>query len=176
VQHGLRTIAFCHTRKLCELVIAYTRETLRSTAPGLEGAIAVYRAGYSPKVRSRRRRAGAPGGRSARSKTRMAANGRGMAAVGRGRAAADCGAAGRGASSERGRGAQERREVEGALFGGTLMGVAATNALELGIDVGSLDITLHLGFPGAPAACRLRDMPPAADTQLLDSFSVLASR
>jgi ATP-dependent helicase YprA (DUF1998 family) len=40
--------------------------------------------------------------------------------------------------------------VEGALFGGTLMGVAATNALELGIDVGSLDITLHLGFPGAP--------------------------
>jgi len=51
VQHGLRTIAFCHTRKLCELVIAYTRETLRSTAPGLEGAIAVYRAGYSPKVR-----------------------------------------------------------------------------------------------------------------------------
>lgn len=40
--------------------------------------------------------------------------------------------------------------MEGALFGGTLMGVAATNALELGIDVGSLDITLHLGFPGAP--------------------------
>lgn len=46
-------------------------------------------------------------------------------------------------------GPQERREVEAALFGGTLMGVAATNALELGIDVGSLDVTLHLGFPGA---------------------------
>ncbi len=39
--------------------------------------------------------------------------------------------------------------MEAALFGGTLMGVAATNALELGIDVGSLDVTLHLGFPGA---------------------------
>lgn len=39
--------------------------------------------------------------------------------------------------------------MEAALFGGMLMGVAATNALELGIDVGSLDITLHLGFPGS---------------------------
>ena len=57
VQHGLRAIAFCHTRKLCELVIAYTRETLRSTAPKLAPAIAVYRAGYSPKARRRARRA-----------------------------------------------------------------------------------------------------------------------
>ena len=43
---------------------------------------------------------------------------------------------------------QERREIEQALFSGQLMAVAATNALELGVDVGSLDITLHLGFPG----------------------------
>ena len=44
--------------------------------------------------------------------------------------------------------AQERREVEQALFKGELLAVAATNALELGVDIGSLDITLHLGFPG----------------------------
>lgn len=44
---------------------------------------------------------------------------------------------------------QERREIEAALFTGKLWGVAATNALELGVDVGSLDATLHLGFPGA---------------------------
>lgn len=40
----------------------------------------------------------------------------------------------------------ERRSIEAELFSGRLMGVAATNALELGVDVGSLDVTLHLGF------------------------------
>ena len=44
---------------------------------------------------------------------------------------------------------QERREIEAALHDGDLWAVAATNALELGVDVGSLDVTLHLGFPGA---------------------------
>lgn len=50
IQHGLRTIAFCHTRKMCELVTAYTRETLKSSAPHLTSSISVYRAGYSPEV------------------------------------------------------------------------------------------------------------------------------
>lgn len=31
--HGLRTIAFCKSRKLCELVAAYARESLRAAAP-----------------------------------------------------------------------------------------------------------------------------------------------
>ena len=43
---------------------------------------------------------------------------------------------------------EARRAIEHGLSTGTLKGVAATNALELGIDVGSLDVTLHLGFPG----------------------------
>lgn len=47
---------------------------------------------------------------------------------------------------------QERREVEQALHDGRLMAVAATNALELGVDIGSLDLTLHLGFPGSVAS------------------------
>jgi DEAD/DEAH box helicase domain-containing protein len=46
----------------------------------------------------------------------------------------------------------ERREIESALFAGRLLGVAATNALELGVDIGGLDVTLHLGFPGSIAS------------------------
>jgi len=42
----------------------------------------------------------------------------------------------------------ERREIERALFSGELLGVCSTNALELGIDVGSLDAALIVGFPG----------------------------
>lgn len=45
----------------------------------------------------------------------------------------------------------ERREIEQELFAGRLRGVAATNALELGIDIGSLDITLLVHYPGTIA-------------------------
>ena len=48
--------------------------------------------------------------------------------------------------------ASERRNIEGGLLDGRFRGVAATNALELGIDVGELDVTLHLGFPGTVAS------------------------
>lgn len=43
---------------------------------------------------------------------------------------------------------QERREIEQKLFSGELLGCVSTNALELGIDVGSLDAALLVGFPG----------------------------
>ncbi|KAI4365849.1 hypothetical protein MLD38_021798 [Melastoma candidum] len=95
VQHGLRCIAFCPSRRLCELVLSYTRDILRETAPGLVDSITSYRAGYAPEV---------------------------------------------------------RRATERDLFAGKLCGLAATNALELGIDVGHLDVTLHLGFPGSIAS------------------------
>ena len=91
VQHGLRTLAFCKTRKMVELVLQYTREILSEVDSRLGDSLAAYRAGYT---------------------------------------------------------AVERRGIEGSLFTGKLLGVCATNALELGIDVGALDVTLHLGFPG----------------------------
>ncbi|MCX5676223.1 MAG: DEAD/DEAH box helicase [Planctomycetota bacterium] len=47
---------------------------------------------------------------------------------------------------------QERRAIEKALFGGDLLGIASTNALELGIDVGTLDASILLGFPGTIAS------------------------
>ncbi|KAI5067358.1 hypothetical protein GOP47_0017886, partial [Adiantum capillus-veneris] len=95
VQHNLRCISFCKTRKLCELVLSYTREILKETAPNLVESIRAYRAGYT---------------------------------------------------------AQDRRDIESELFGGKLRAVAATNALELGVDVGGLDATLHLGFQGTVAS------------------------
>jgi DEAD/DEAH box helicase domain-containing protein len=42
----------------------------------------------------------------------------------------------------------ERREIESMLFSGELLGVCSTTALELGIDVGSLDASIIVGFPG----------------------------
>ncbi|KAK1274303.1 hypothetical protein QJS04_geneDACA018303 [Acorus gramineus] len=95
IQHGLRCIAFCKTRKLCELVLCQTREILLECAPHLLDSICSYRAGYM---------------------------------------------------------AQDRRSIEVDFFGGKLCGLAATNALELGIDVGHIDATLHLGFPGSIAS------------------------
>jgi DEAD/DEAH box helicase domain-containing protein len=48
----------------------------------------------------------------------------------------------------------QRREIEQRLAAGDLLGVAATNALELGIDVGLLDTVVSVGFPGTVSSLR----------------------
>jgi DEAD/DEAH box helicase domain-containing protein len=48
--------------------------------------------------------------------------------------------------------AEERRAIERELFAGELRGVVATSALELGIDIGSLDACVLDGFPGTIAS------------------------
>ncbi|KAJ1444770.1 P-loop containing nucleoside triphosphate hydrolase protein [Pelagophyceae sp. CCMP2097] len=105
VSLGVRTLAFGRTRKLVELILAYTRGMLRDAQkqapPGaprdLAARVQAYRAGYTIEA---------------------------------------------------------RRRIERDFFGGGLAGVVATCALELGIDVGDLDATLHLGHPNSAAALR----------------------
>jgi len=95
VQHNVRTLAFCKSRKLCELVTCYIRDILRESKPELADMVAVYRSGYS---------------------------------------------------------AADRRKIEKDLLDGRLRAVCATNAMELGLDIGDLDATVHLGFPGTIAS------------------------
>ncbi|KAG5192905.1 P-loop containing nucleoside triphosphate hydrolase protein, partial [Tribonema minus] len=92
VKQHVRTLAFCRTRKLTELVLKYCTEDLECSAPHLVEAVKGYRGGYTKG---------------------------------------------------------DRREIEGKLFSGKLLGVTATSALELGIDLGDLDVTIHLGYPGS---------------------------
>jgi len=48
--------------------------------------------------------------------------------------------------------AEDRRKIEQELADGDLVAVAATNALELGIDIGSLDAAVLTGYPGTRAS------------------------
>jgi ATP-dependent helicase YprA (DUF1998 family) len=41
----------------------------------------------------------------------------------------------------------ERRKIEHEAFSGKLLGLVATNALELGVDIGVLDAVIVCGFP-----------------------------
>ena len=101
IKHGLKTIAFARSKKLCEILAGYTREILKgqSSCANLSGDqhVEVYRGGYS---------------------------------------------------------AMERRRIESLLFNGELKAVIATNALELGVDLPSMDVTLHLGYQGSLASMR----------------------
>jgi DEAD/DEAH box helicase domain-containing protein len=47
---------------------------------------------------------------------------------------------------------QRRREIEKGLREGTVRAVVSTNALELGIDIGALDVCVMAGYPGTIAA------------------------
>ncbi len=89
-ESGLRTLAFCRSRVLTELVLRSTRARLARAQVDVN-VVESYRGGYTPK---------------------------------------------------------ERRLIEQALFKGKLRALIATNAMELGVDVGGLDAVVMNGYPG----------------------------
>lgn len=68
---------------------------------------------------------------------------------------------------------QDRRRIEKEMFEGRLMGIVATNALELGVDIGSLDAVITLGFPYSIS--NLRQQSGRAGRRNKDSLSVLVA-
>jgi len=87
---------------------------------------------------------------------------------------------------------EERREIERRLFSGALRGVIATSALELGVDIGGLDVCLLVGYPGSmvstwqrigrvgredrPALTILIAMPDALDQYFMSNPDELLTR
>lgn len=66
---------------------------------------------------------------------------------------------------------QDRRQIEREMFEGKLLGIVATNALELGVDIGSLDAVITHGFPYSIS--NLRQQSGRAGRRNKDSLSVL---
>ncbi|KAJ5501175.1 Helicase C-terminal [Penicillium expansum] len=113
ILRGVRVIAFCRIRKLCEILLQGVRaEFDRLERTEIGNLVMGYRGGYSP---------------------------------------------------------QDRRQIEKEMFEGKLMGIVATNALELGVDIGSLDAVITMGFPYSIS--NLRQQSGRAGRRNKDSLS-----
>ncbi|RMJ25885.1 DEAD DEAH box helicase [Aspergillus sp. HF37] len=112
---GVRVIAFCRVRRLCEVLLQAVRDEFHNLDRIEAGKLVMgYRGGYS---------------------------------------------------------AQDRRMIEREMFEGKLKGIVATNALELGVDIGSLDAVVTLGFPYSIS--NLRQQSGRAGRRNKDSLSIL---
>lgn len=115
ILRGVRTIAFCKVRRMCEAVLqAVHRQLQYVDRPDVKSRVMSYRGGYTP---------------------------------------------------------QDRRRIEKEMFEGQLLGIIATNALELGVDIGSLDAVVIVGFPYSIA--NLRQQSGRAGRRNKDSLAIL---
>ncbi|MDO5537528.1 MAG: DEAD/DEAH box helicase, partial [Desulfovibrionaceae bacterium] len=88
LKRELRTIVYCRSRRMTELVSMWVSQQSQAIA----SRVSAYRAGYLP---------------------------------------------------------EERREIEARMASGDLLAVISTSALELGIDIGALDVCILVGYPGS---------------------------
>ncbi|ODQ51507.1 P-loop containing nucleoside triphosphate hydrolase protein [Saitoella complicata NRRL Y-17804] len=117
VLRGIRVIAFCKIRKVCEVLVKTVRSILTDMGRGeVAERVMSYRGGYTP---------------------------------------------------------QDRRRIEKEMFEGRLVGIIATNALELGVDIGALDAVICVGFPMTISA--LRQQSGRAGRRNKDSLTVLVA-
>jgi DEAD/DEAH box helicase domain-containing protein len=65
----------------------------------------------------------------------------------------------------------ERREIESGLKNRSILLVAATNALELGVDIGGVDAVVIAGYPGSTAS--IKQMSGRAGRHQSDSISII---
>ncbi|EFR05281.1 Hrq1p [Nannizzia gypsea CBS 118893] len=68
---------------------------------------------------------------------------------------------------------QDRRKIEREMFEGKLLGIVATNALELGVDIGSLDAVITHEFPHSIS--NFRQQSGRAGRRNKDSLSILVA-
>lgn len=125
VHNDTRTIVFTRARKVAELILRYTREELSKSQRAEED-------GSKARKPSHRGRQPTPSD-----------SGYGLRVTDH---------ASRIAAYRAGYTPEQRRQIEADLFNGRLLGVTATNALELGIDVGGLDASVLVGYPGTVAS------------------------
>ena len=130
--HSVQTIVFARARLTMELILTHLRETsqqasgVRSQASGVSG-----QASATPHLR--------PPQVGASVSHEPSATGHKLPAI-RGYRGGYLPA--------------ERREIEKGLREGSVRGVVATSALELGIDIGALDAAVLAGYPGTVASAR----------------------
>ncbi|KAI9678421.1 MAG: hypothetical protein M1829_002019 [Trizodia sp. TS-e1964] len=115
ILRGVRVIAFCRVRNMCESLVGAVKSELESLdRADVMARVMGYRGGYTT---------------------------------------------------------QDRRRIEREMFEGKLLGIVATNALELGIDIGSLDAVITVGFPYSIS--NLRQQSGRAGRRNKDSLSIL---